>query len=321
MNKGIFICHRRADTAWAARSLKDRLSERFSSEPVFIDVDAIDPGVRLRQAIPVAIEGARIVLVLIGPNWLAPGKTGKPRLSEHGDVVAEEIERALACPDLRIIPVLVDGAKLPDKEMLPDHIRSLCEFSAAKLNNEMLNESIEYLANRITKGSHRPRSKGWDLDASIPSNSLGLRTDLFRYPLFISFIAFPFVFWLISTIYFVLHSSFSFQGSQSLPDAWLEYSGSVAFMVAVVFIVRAGVALIQGAIRHRPPSATVSSVVLIFLVPAILGVLSTVLMFADSQFDDHLFYVLFIIQLAAIPIVSWTILRYIRPPRYGEVRD
>ena len=48
---GIFISYRREDTAGYAGRVSDRLSQRFGSEKIFIDVDTIEPGEDFVEAI------------------------------------------------------------------------------------------------------------------------------------------------------------------------------------------------------------------------------------------------------------------------------
>ena len=45
---GIFISYRREDSQELAGRLFDRLAQRFGKDRVFRDIDAIDPGAKLR---------------------------------------------------------------------------------------------------------------------------------------------------------------------------------------------------------------------------------------------------------------------------------
>jgi hypothetical protein len=65
------------------------------------------------------------MLVLIGPSWLtAVDDDGASRLKTPRDGVVQEIEAALA-RDVTVIPVLVDGARMPPPEQLPERLESL----------------------------------------------------------------------------------------------------------------------------------------------------------------------------------------------------
>ena len=75
---------------------------------------AISPGQNYTVAIDRALADSDAVLAVIGPGWLtAVTPQGMPRLLEAGDYVHLELARALE-RDIRVIPVLVGGARLPE---------------------------------------------------------------------------------------------------------------------------------------------------------------------------------------------------------------
>ena len=55
-NGQIFISYRREDSAGYARALYERLVQHFSKERVFMDVDAIEPGIPFDEAIKSALD-------------------------------------------------------------------------------------------------------------------------------------------------------------------------------------------------------------------------------------------------------------------------
>ena len=67
----IVVNYRREDTAGHAGRLYDDLAERFGEDSVFMDIDAIPPGVDFAQAIEQAIGSAQAFLALIGPRWIS----------------------------------------------------------------------------------------------------------------------------------------------------------------------------------------------------------------------------------------------------------
>ena len=72
------------------------------------------------------------MLVIIGPNWLkVKDKSGQPRLDQPDDFVAIEIAAALA-RDIRVIPVLVEGARMPKASELPDSLKPLARRSRSR---------------------------------------------------------------------------------------------------------------------------------------------------------------------------------------------
>ena len=105
----VFVTYRRADTAAYAGRLHDALVDEFGEGKVFQDVAGIDPGVDFEVAIDAALDQADAVLVLIGPNWLAPAADGSSRLHDPDDYVHIEISKSLA-RDIRVVPIRVGGA-------------------------------------------------------------------------------------------------------------------------------------------------------------------------------------------------------------------
>jgi hypothetical protein len=116
---GIFISYRREDSAPYAGRIYDRLCARFGAEHVFMDVDDILPGADFAEQIRAKISSSDAVVAVIGTNWpSARDEKGAPRLAEPNDFVRLELASALQLGRL-IIPVLVDGAAMPQAQELP----------------------------------------------------------------------------------------------------------------------------------------------------------------------------------------------------------
>jgi hypothetical protein len=130
----IFISYRREETAYPAGWLYDRLAERFGPGQVFKDVDSIQLGDDFVQVITGAVGSCDVVLALIGSHWLsATDQHGRRRLDDPDDFVRLEIEAALS-RGVRVIPILVDGARMPTAEQLPDSLAKLVRRQALELS-------------------------------------------------------------------------------------------------------------------------------------------------------------------------------------------
>jgi hypothetical protein len=135
MAERIFISYRREDARGYAGRLQGDLSRRYTSEAVFRDIE-IPPGVDFAQHIYGLIDHCNVVLVVIGNGWSdARDKAGARRLDKQDDWVRLEIERALARSDVEVIPVLVDGARLPPREELPPSLAPLRRLNAFELSD------------------------------------------------------------------------------------------------------------------------------------------------------------------------------------------
>lgn len=130
----IFISYRRQETAWPARQLYDVLVARFGVESVFKDVDDIEPGDDFVDRITEAVAACDVLLALIGPQWLTmPDDKGLRRLDNPDDFVRLELKAALA-RGVRVVPILVDGARMPPTEQLPDDIAAITRRQAVEIN-------------------------------------------------------------------------------------------------------------------------------------------------------------------------------------------
>jgi hypothetical protein len=149
---GVFISYRREDAAGHAGRLYDWLTRRFGEHGVFIDVAAIGPGERWRDRIGNVLEACWAVLVVIGPQWLTPKDgTGKPRIWDVDDVLRNEVETALRRDDVEVIPVLVEGARMPKSEDLPEELSELRERNAAELSDVRWRYDVGLLGETLEK--------------------------------------------------------------------------------------------------------------------------------------------------------------------------
>jgi glycerophosphoryl diester phosphodiesterase len=139
MEKGdtgrVFISYRRQDTAWPARQLYDLLVAELGADRVFKDVDNIEPGDDFVERIQSAVGSCEVLLALIGPQWLAvTDATGERRLDDPQDFVRLEVETALNRDDVRVIPILVDNARMPTPQELPKGLAALTRRQAVEIN-------------------------------------------------------------------------------------------------------------------------------------------------------------------------------------------
>jgi len=142
---GIFISYRREETAGQAGRLYDHLSEHFGEDRVFMDIDSIAIGADFTKAVIEAVSGCSILLALIGRHWSAITDTkGIRRIDYPHDFVRVEIETALQ-RDIRVVPVLVDGAVLPRADDLPAGLRPLIRRQALELSHTGFRSQISRL--------------------------------------------------------------------------------------------------------------------------------------------------------------------------------
>ena len=126
MNYSIFLSYRREDSSSTVSSLLQRLQERFGENEIFADNESIKEGEGWPDKIALALEQSKIVLVVIGNNWLCTEKDnpGQIRLCSNNDWVRKEIETAQQLKKI-IIPILADVVEMPDHKDLPESINPL----------------------------------------------------------------------------------------------------------------------------------------------------------------------------------------------------
>jgi TIR domain len=147
----LFLSYRREDTAGYAGRLSDGLITRFGRSQVFRDIDAIPPGVNFVKGTDDAIAACDYVLLLIGNNWLSATTTaGDRRLDDPDDFVRREIEAAIK-GDVPIIPILVEGARMPTAAELPPTIATLTYFNALELADTRWDYDFNRLVSAVSR--------------------------------------------------------------------------------------------------------------------------------------------------------------------------
>jgi hypothetical protein len=141
---GIFVSYRRDDSGDAAGRLADHLIGRFGAANVFIDVETIKPGADFADAITRAVRACKVLVAVIGPGW-----QGR-RLDDPEDWVRVEVGTALAL-GVRVIPVLVGDAVMPDRANLPGDLAGLARRSALRVRHDSFRADAARLAEAIAQ--------------------------------------------------------------------------------------------------------------------------------------------------------------------------
>lgn len=144
----IFISYRRDDAMGFAQAIYNDLTREFSQANVFMDVDAIEPGVDFVDAIQKAVRNCDILLALIGKRWASLQESGQAKIHAKDDFVRLEILTGLQ-NNIRIIPVLLEGASMPRESELPEELRPLTRRNAIDLSNTRFRFDVERLIKAI----------------------------------------------------------------------------------------------------------------------------------------------------------------------------
>ena len=152
MNHKIFISYRRSECQQEVVLLYKHLETIFGADSVFLDIDGIPPGEDFSEVLAQKINRCSIFLSLIGGDWhLLRDSNGRARINSRNDYVKKEIKMALDS-GVKIIPVLLNGASMPDEKSLPKDIRGLSKKQAVQINTRSVHEfnnSVEILVSQI----------------------------------------------------------------------------------------------------------------------------------------------------------------------------
>jgi len=154
----VFISYRRSDSQDLAGRIADHLETVDEIDRVFIDVRGIARGEEFEAITDAILVRSDVCMVLIGSNWQGPRDSGKPRIFDDADFVRGEVRLALN-KDIRLLPVLVNGATMPAADSLPDDIARLPKINAAPLDHVSFDQDIDALVSTMIRDPDYRRAR------------------------------------------------------------------------------------------------------------------------------------------------------------------
>src|SRR5262245_45379802 len=149
MSVKVFINYRRDDSIGMAGRLHDRLAQTFGRDNLFMDVDNIPVGRDFADYLNSQVAACDAMLTVVGPNWLTgKDENGQRRLDNPEGFVVIEIGVALA-RNIPVVPILVDGARMPKASDLPDSIKPLVRRQAVEMRHAHFGKDAEELIARM----------------------------------------------------------------------------------------------------------------------------------------------------------------------------
>src|SRR6266446_486342 len=139
--RNVFISYRREDAAGFSHAIYDRLVENLSKDRVFMDVLGIEPGADFVEKLESAVRQCDVLIALIGTRWAGEDARGKARIADPQDWEHVELATALR-RGIKVIPVLLDGARMPAVENLPNDLQSLVRMNATDVRTSRLNADV-----------------------------------------------------------------------------------------------------------------------------------------------------------------------------------
>lgn len=165
----IFISYRREDSEGQSGRLFEDLCDRFGADAVFMDVVGIEPGQDFRAVIDTKVAACSVLLSIIGRHWLsARDAAGQRRIDDAADFVRLETASALQ-RGVTVIPVLVQGARMPTAADLPADLRDLAFRNAVELSHARWSSDLNLLLASLQRLGFTPQ----DDSAGAPLTLLG----------------------------------------------------------------------------------------------------------------------------------------------------
>jgi hypothetical protein len=166
----VFISYRRDDSEDATGRLYDALAAHFGAERVFMDIDTIPLGSDFAKVISDAVSACHAFVVVIGKQWLTiSDDSGGRRLDNPEDWVRLEITAALE-RGLPVIPVLVQGAEMPESHELPTALAVLARRNGIAMRGATWGYGVERLIAAIEEVEQDRAARGRDgASAAAPS--------------------------------------------------------------------------------------------------------------------------------------------------------
>ena len=143
MKPKIFISYRRNDSAGYAYSIYHSLKRDFT---VFFDIEGIEYGDTFPESIQKGIERADVLLAVVGTD--SEEEFQKRLEKKENDYVASEIAYAYKL-EKSIIPLLVGGATMPNREALPHKIDFFSDLNAYTIHYDKFATDVENLKIKI----------------------------------------------------------------------------------------------------------------------------------------------------------------------------
>jgi hypothetical protein len=177
-----FLSYRRDDSAGHAGRVHDRLQQEFGRNLLFMDVDSIPLGANFSKVLSDEIAKCDALLAIIGPAWLdARDDHGNRRLENPDDFVRIEIGTALK-RDIPVIPILLEGTRVPKAEQLPDDLKELALRNGLDVRHVSFADDMKRLIRGLKSGQPPQRP-----DPAAPSRTNGrgapsrLRTPVWNF--------------------------------------------------------------------------------------------------------------------------------------------
>jgi len=146
----------------------DRLRQELGGDLLFMDVDDIPLGVNFVKVLGEEVAKCDVLLAVMGAGWLdARDEDGHLRLENPHDFIRIEIAAALK-RDIPVIPILLEGTRVPRVDQLPDDLRDLAVRNGLAVHHASFHSDMERLIREL-KGPQSPEQPAPTTPFALPS--------------------------------------------------------------------------------------------------------------------------------------------------------
>lgn len=192
MAGGIFINYRRALNLKDAQLLQKALQRHFGQRSVFLDVSGLDGGDHWLHTLEKQVDASTAMVALIGRGWSdVTDEKGNRRLDNPNDFVRFELARAFS-RSMPVLPVLIDGAEIPDISQLPTNLLPLTFPQAMLLRSQSLDDDADKIARRLRYLIAQSRPRGLSHLSAGAGMAVTLALGIATAPMLLSRLGLPF---------------------------------------------------------------------------------------------------------------------------------
>jgi len=156
----IFINYRRAESLKDARHLAKLIDAGPFRGRIFIDLKGLDGAPDWLHELERQVASSDAMISIICPDWAeVRDADGKRRIDNDKDFVRFELAEAFR-RNIPVIPVLVDGARMPKGSELPDNLLYLTRPQAELLRAESFDADCAKIAKRVQAEIAARRKRG-----------------------------------------------------------------------------------------------------------------------------------------------------------------
>jgi TIR domain len=165
----IFLTYRHDDSAGQTGRIADRLRREFGEDSLFMDVDGIPLGVDFHKRLNDEVARCDVLIAAIGNRWIdLADENGERRIDNPLDFVRIEISAALR-RDIPLIPLLLDGAKIPNPQYLPDDMKGLAFRNGLDVSHATFHSDLDRLVHELRQISRNLDEINWNAGAGLLS--------------------------------------------------------------------------------------------------------------------------------------------------------